>query len=74
MHVSGESLMNHGSAVVFYNIFSARFLFELGINGIGSDTSWGEGFIKFFGLSFGGLCIDIAFGVGLLIILYNLES
>jgi len=73
MHVSGESLMNDGSAVVFYNIFSARFLFELGINGIGSDIGWGEGFTKFFGLSFGGLCIDIAFGVGLLIILYNLE-
>ena len=32
--------MNDGSAVVFYNIFSARFLYELGIQGVGEDIGW----------------------------------
>lgn len=34
--------MNDGSAIVFHNIFSARFLFELGINGAGEKTLGGE--------------------------------
>mmetsp|Transcript_11154 Transcript_11154/g.19589 ORF Transcript_11154/g.19589 Transcript_11154/m.19589 type:complete len:998 (+) Transcript_11154:30-3023(+) len=73
IHVSGESLMNDGSAVVFYHIFSLRFLYELDIPGVGEDIDWGEGFKLFFRLSFGGACIGVAFGVGLLIILYNLH-
>ncbi len=73
MHISGESLMNDGSAVVFYHIFSLRFLYELGVNGVGEDVNWGEGFKLFFRLSLGGACIGVAFGVGLLIVLYNLD-
>mmetsp|Transcript_26297 Transcript_26297/g.56470 ORF Transcript_26297/g.56470 Transcript_26297/m.56470 type:complete len:997 (-) Transcript_26297:1437-4427(-) len=73
MHVSGESLMNDGSAVVFYHIFSLRFLYEIGIPGVGEDVGWGEGFMLFFRLSLGGACIGVAFGVGLLIILFNLN-
>ena len=65
--------MNDGSAVVFYHIFSLRFLYELDIPGVGEDIDWGEGFKLFFRLSFGGACIGVAFGVGLLIILYNLH-
>ncbi|KAL7532691.1 hypothetical protein ACHAXR_004787, partial [Thalassiosira sp. AJA248-18] len=99
MHVSGESLINDGSAVVFYHIFSLRFFYELGIKGFGEDIErnqlyilthsktlprynllsrhrppgWGKGFELFFRLSFGGACIGVAFGGGLLIILYNLN-
>ena len=73
MHVSGESLMNDGSAVVFYHIFSLRFFYEMGIPGIGEDVDWAEGFALFFRLSLGGACIGVAFGVGLLVVLYNLN-
>ena len=66
IHVSGESLMNDGSAVVFYNIFSLRFLYEMNIPGVGKDVDWAEGFRMFFRLSLGGACIGVAFGVGLL--------
>ena len=73
MHVSGESLMNDGSAVVFYHIFSLRFFYEMGIPGIGEDVDWAEGFALFFRLSLGGACIGVAFGIGLLVVLYNLN-
>lgn len=65
--------MNDGSAVVFYNIFSLRFLYTMGIGGVGKDIGWGEGFKLFFRLSLGGACIGVAFGFGLLIVLYNLN-
>ena len=64
--------MNDGSAVVFYHIFSLRFLYEMG-TGLGEDVNWGQGFLLFFRLSLGGACIGVAFGVGLLVILYNLN-
>ena len=73
MHISGESLLNDGSAVVFYHIFSARFFYEMGIPGIGEEIGWGEGFLLFFRLALGGMCIGIAFGVGAVIVLYNLN-
>ena len=65
--------MNDGSAVVFFIIFSSRFLYELQLEDVGKDIGWGEGFKLFFRLSLGGACIGIAFGVGLLMILYNLN-
>ena len=40
MHISGESLLNDGSAMVFYNIFSQRYFFELQIPGFGKDIGW----------------------------------
>lgn len=69
MHVSGESLLNDGSAVVFYNIFSARFFHELQIPGFGQDVTWGQGFASFFRLSFGGCAIGLAFGLGAVLLL-----
>lgn len=68
MHVSGESLLNDGSAVVFYNIFSKMFLHDLNI-GLGEEFSVGEGFKLFFRMSLGGACIGVCFGFGLLILL-----
>ena len=50
MHISGESLLNDGSAVVFYTIFSQRFYYELGIKKFGSDIGWDDGFGWFFRL------------------------
>jgi len=73
MHISGESLLNDGSAVVFYNIFSSRFYNELGIPDFGSDIGWGEGFLLFLRLCFGGVAIGLAFGMGTVFILYLLR-
>lgn len=65
VHIAGESLLNDGSAVVFYYIFSSRFFFELGVDGFGEDIGWLRGFVIFFRLSFGGAFIGLAFGIGL---------
>jgi NhaP-type Na+/H+ or K+/H+ antiporter len=73
MHIQGESIMNDGSAAVFYQIFSARFLYETGIHGLGDDSGWVDGFVKFLRLAIGGACIGIAFGGGLLVILLSLS-
>eukprot|EP00985_Skeletonema_marinoi_P020018 scaffold11699_cov139-Skeletonema_marinoi.AAC.7 len=73
MHVSGEALMNDGSAYVFYTIFKARYVFAFGIPGIGKDVNWGEGFKLFFQLALGGMCIGLAFGFGSVILLFALN-
>ena len=62
MHVSGESLLNDGSTVVLYQIFTALFYYEFGIPGFGNDIGWGEGFKLFFQLAFGGVAIGLVFG------------
>jgi len=72
VHVSGESLMNDGSGVVFFHIFSTRFFYELGFNGF-KDVEWARGFLLFVRLSFGGACIGLFFGIGLVVILFNLN-
>jgi NhaP-type Na+/H+ or K+/H+ antiporter len=73
MHISGESLLNDGSAYVFFNIFRARFLYQLNIPDVGKNIGWGEGFKIFFQLSLGGMCIGIAFGLGTVLVLYKLK-
>mmetsp|Transcript_28882 Transcript_28882/g.65754 ORF Transcript_28882/g.65754 Transcript_28882/m.65754 type:complete len:1017 (+) Transcript_28882:196-3246(+) len=73
IHISGESLLNDGAAVVFFNIFSKRFFYEIGIPGVGDDIGWAQGFATFFRLSLGGMCIGLAFGAGTLLILYQLD-
>jgi len=65
VHIAGESLLNDGSAMVFFTIFSLRFFYELGIDGFGEDVGWLRGFILFFRLSFGGALVGLAFGIGL---------
>lgn len=54
MHISGESLLNDGAAVLFFNIFSSRYFAQMGIEGFGKKVGWLEGFIQFFRLSLGG--------------------
>ena len=70
MHISGESLLNDGSAVVFYSIFSAIYLADLGE---GSAVGWGEGIATFFRMALGGTAVGLAFAVGLLIFLHELD-
>ena len=73
MHISGESLLNDGSVVVLYNIFSALFFNELGIDGFGQQFSVAEGFAYFFRLSLGGCCIGLAFGLATVFMLKMLN-
>jgi len=72
MHISGESMLNDGSAVVFYTIFSNIFLYGLDI-GLGQTYTVGEGFALFFRMSLGGAALGIAFGLGLITLLYYLN-
>lgn len=72
VHIGGEALLNDGAAIVFFFIFLARFLFEINIDG-GEDVTWGKGFEMFFRMSLGGVAIGLAFGYGLIMILYLLD-
>jgi len=74
MHISGESMFNDGSAMVFFDIFARLFLNELNIDGLGDTVSIAEGFKAFFRLSLGGIAIGIAFSLGLIFILYRLDK
>ena len=72
MHISGESLLNDGSAVVFYTVFSQLFFYNLDI-GLGKGLDWKDGFAIFFRMSLGGAAVGIAFAIGLIFILYALD-
>jgi high-affinity nickel permease len=58
---------------VFFTIFSSRYFYELGKEGFGEEVGWARGFEIFFQMSLGGMCIGIAFGLGMLFILYVLD-
>ena len=73
MHISGESLLNDGSSVLLYNIFSQRFFNEMGVEGFGEDIGWSEGFEMFFRLTFGGGLIGLCFGLVTVAILKLLD-
>jgi NhaP-type Na+/H+ or K+/H+ antiporter len=73
IHIGGESLLNDGSAMVFYTIFSSLFLTELGIKGVGESIDVAGGFALFFRMSLGGAAVGIAFAMGLIFILYVLN-
>lgn len=72
MHISGESMFNDGSAMVFYTIFKDLFLYELNI-GLGEDVDVGRGFAIFFRMALGGVAMGMAFALGLLVMLYYLD-
>ena len=73
VHVAGESLLNDGSAIVFFFIFFYRFLFSFGIEGVGKDFGWADGIGEFFKRALGGAALGLAFGLMLLIVLYILN-
>ncbi|GKZ01050.1 hypothetical protein MPSEU_001056700 [Mayamaea pseudoterrestris] len=64
VHVSGESLLNDGSVIVFYSIFTLRYLYELGIEGVGEEVDFALGVALFFRKSLGGVAVGLAFGIG----------
>lgn len=73
MHISGESLLNDGSVVVLFNIFSSLFFYELEIPAGFGTFSVGEGFLYFFRLALGGCAIGFAFGLGTVMMLKMLN-
>ena len=73
VHIGGEALMNDGAAIVFFTIFANRYFYELGEEGVGENVGWARGFELFFQMSLGGVAIGIAFGLGILYILYILD-
>jgi NhaP-type Na+/H+ or K+/H+ antiporter len=73
MHIGGESLLNDGSAIVFFTIFSGLFLLELNDPALGEDVDWGSGVALFLRMSLGGAAIGVAFFMGLYMILYLLD-
>jgi NhaP-type Na+/H+ or K+/H+ antiporter len=72
MVISGEALLNDGSAVVFYTVFSGLFLAELDI-GLGDESTVGEAFTTFFRMALGGTSVGIAYAIALVFILYKLD-
>jgi NhaP-type Na+/H+ or K+/H+ antiporter len=73
VHIGGEALLNDGAAIVFYSIFSARYLYELGIPDVGENVDLARGVAIFFRKSLGGVAIGLAFGAALLFVLTRLN-
>ncbi|GKY99732.1 hypothetical protein MPSEU_000927200 [Mayamaea pseudoterrestris] len=69
IHISGEALLNDGSAIVFFSIFVLRFLYELGIAGVGEDVGVARGVALFFQKSLGGVAVGLFFGLAMLLML-----
>lgn len=70
MQIAGESLLNDGSAVVFFSIFSTMYLAEYGV---GEAIDWVEGCAIFMRMAFGGTAVGLVFAAVLLLILYELD-
>lgn len=74
VHISGESLLNDGSAIVFFMVFGGKFLTELGLTDmLGGNPNLGQSIVLFLRMSLGGVAIGLAFAFGLLFILYKLD-
>ena len=75
MHISGESLLNDGSVVVLFNVFSRLYYHEQGFppSSGEKDYTYLEGFEYFFRLVLGGTAIGIAFGLLTVLMLYLLN-
>ncbi|KAL7551736.1 hypothetical protein ACHAWF_014919 [Thalassiosira exigua] len=73
MHIAGECLLNDGVAMVFFFIFSQMFLYELQILGLGQDIGVGDGLAVFFQMSLGAVGVGLAFGLGLVSVLWFLN-
>jgi len=73
MLIAGESLLNDGSAIVFFTIFSQKWFASLNINGFGYDIDMAQGFAIFFRMSLGAIAIGILMGLILVLILRRLS-
>jgi len=72
-HIAGESMLNDGSAVVFFTIFGSRFLSELGEVSESDDEPIGS-LLLFLRMTVGGISFGIVFGMLLLAILFMLSK
>jgi len=70
MLIQGESMLNDGSAIVFFSIFTQLFLAE---QGVGQDVDVAEGFSLFFQKAVGGALIGVAFAIMLVLLLWMLD-
>lgn len=75
IHISGESLLNDGSVVVLFNIFSRLYYHDNGFHENSGQKNYtvGEGFEYFFKLVLGGCAIGLAFGLGTVLMLKALN-
>jgi len=73
IHIGGESLLNDGSAIVFFTIFSGMFLAELKAPDLGENYDLGGGVKLFLRMSLGGAAIGAAFGLALLVVMRQLN-
>ena len=75
MHISGESLLNDGSVVVLFNVFSRLYYHEQGFPPSSGEKNYTylEGFEYFFRLVLGGTAIGIVFGLLTVLMLYLLN-
>lgn len=67
---NGEALLNDGSAIVFYSIFSARYFYELEGLGLGEPVDLKRGIAIFCLKSLGAVASGVFFAVGLLLMIY----
>eukprot|EP00980_Cylindrotheca_fusiformis_P029899 scaffold24016_cov117-Cylindrotheca_fusiformis.AAC.1 len=77
VHIAGESLLNDGSAIVFYSIFYEKYIYDdladLGGHDEGEDIDLGKGIAMFLQKALGGFAIGLMFGLGQLAILFLLD-
>jgi len=73
VHIAGEALLNDGSAIVFFTIFSLQYLTELEVEGVGKEFDILSGFGKFFRMSLGAAAIGVFFGLGAMYISSKLD-
>ncbi|GBG32542.1 Sodium/hydrogen exchanger 7 [Hondaea fermentalgiana] len=73
MVVEGEAMLNDGSAIVFFTIFSELYLAEKGEEGIGESYDIPTGVGKFFQMSVGGALVGVAFSIMLNLVLWLLN-
>jgi NhaP-type Na+/H+ or K+/H+ antiporter len=67
VHIAGESLLNDGSAIVFFTIFGLNlYLSELEVDGFGEEMGWAQGVKTFFRMSLGAVAIGAFFAIGTL--------
>ena len=79
VHIAGESLLNDGSAIVFFQIFGLQlYLHELNVarleeEGLAQDIDFPEGVKIFFRMSLGAVAIGMFFALGALFLFFNLD-
>jgi NhaP-type Na+/H+ or K+/H+ antiporter len=72
LHLGGESTLNDGSAMVFFNVFSQIWFSSLPGTNI-EEVNAAEGFALFFQNALGGLAVGLASAIGLLYALFELD-